>query len=401
MPNETDQFRWLLTDEAANFLEDTRQQLLGNENILRLVKNLRKQISPEKSALVVELAQLRIRARKKFVRANDMFFTGRSLEMATDQRISQFKAQRFIGMKSAADVCCSIGGDLIGLASVASNCEFTGFDSDPVAAAYCRKNLSCYGIRSEVDTKTFEEIDFTRFDAIHIDPERRKNGRSTRGDLFSPTLSEIIERSSGKNTAIKVAPATRMQDSYPVGIERQWIGHSRECKQQVIWTGDFARFPGCRSAIRLGKSGSVTEFHCEEEQANNANPIIADTMHKYFYEPHNVVLAAGLANALFTDLSLERVSNDAAYATCETVVDNKLVSRFRVLDWLPANIKHVSVALKNLNVGKLEVKHRCVPEFVVNNYRKIKLSGTEKGSLILSPFGQQRIAVISKRETAV
>ena len=110
-----DDFRWLVSDEAAPILIEVQDAIVNQVNPLRIAKKLRKQISPERSALVMEQAKLRIRAKKKFSRPENMFFTGRGLEQSSGKLIAQYKAMRFAGLANVADICCGIGGDLIGL----------------------------------------------------------------------------------------------------------------------------------------------------------------------------------------------------------------------------------------------------------------------------------------------
>ena len=112
-----DNFSWLTSNSAAEYLSTAISHFEKNINPLKTAKLLRKSLPPARAAIVMEQAQLRIRARKKFELADQMFFTGRSLEQSTSQRISRYKAQRFSHCDSVIDICCGIGGDLISLAN--------------------------------------------------------------------------------------------------------------------------------------------------------------------------------------------------------------------------------------------------------------------------------------------
>ena len=60
---------------------------------------------------------LRLKARSKFDRAMDMFFTRSGLEQASaEDVVARHRSGRYAGASQVADLCCGIGGDLIALA---------------------------------------------------------------------------------------------------------------------------------------------------------------------------------------------------------------------------------------------------------------------------------------------
>ena len=86
--------------------------------------------------------------------------------------------------------------------------------------------------------------------AWHCDPDRRADGRrTTRGELFEPPL-DALARLLGQNSnaAIKLAPATEAPASWQASAELEWLGSRGECRQQVAWFGELARYPGRRAA---------------------------------------------------------------------------------------------------------------------------------------------------------
>ena len=136
MNQETIQdYLWLVTPEAAGLLEESQTAILDRINILTIVKRLRKEITPARAALVTELAQVRLRARKKFAQADRMFFTRKGYEQSSGELISHYKSLAFDGMPLVADVCCGIGGDLLGI-GVATETE-TLTDLTPSFFALC------------------------------------------------------------------------------------------------------------------------------------------------------------------------------------------------------------------------------------------------------------------------
>jgi hypothetical protein len=134
---DIDDYRWLITPEAALWIE--RAMAAGAKSTLQLVATLRHELSASRAHLVVEQAELRARGARKFAAAARMFFTTRSLEQATDEGLAAYKSSRFPQGAAVADLCCGVGGDLLALARRAPT---TGVDRDPVlgllAEANCR-----------------------------------------------------------------------------------------------------------------------------------------------------------------------------------------------------------------------------------------------------------------------
>ena len=150
-----DNFSWLTSASAEEHLRIAVKLFERNLNPLKTAKLLRKTITPPRAALVMEQAQLRIRARRKFDNADAMFFTGRSLEQSTSALIATYKAKRFAQATRVADICCGIGGDLISLAKRQRRQEHqdhevgfetVGVDSDPVASCFAAANVDALGM---------------------------------------------------------------------------------------------------------------------------------------------------------------------------------------------------------------------------------------------------------------
>src|SRR5262249_45567753 len=66
-------------------------------------------VEPVPAALAQQ--ELRLRARAKFSRALDMYFTRPGLEQASAEVIAGHRSARYAGAAVVADLCCGIGGD--------------------------------------------------------------------------------------------------------------------------------------------------------------------------------------------------------------------------------------------------------------------------------------------------
>ena len=399
MPENDNAVNWLLSDNNADVIQETLTGLDEGQEKLRLIRSLRKNLSVKQAQLVIGLAELRIRARNKFEKADQMFFDRPSLEMATNDVIGSFKAQRFKKFNSIRDICCGIGGDLIAMTKLSDDCR--GIDSNPTAVAYANANLIAHDLPPVAEIASFATDMAADFDALHIDPERRSNQqRSTFGDHFSPPLTKIFSIANSIATAIKIAPATDISQSAGVPceeLEQMWIGHRRECKQQVIWTGELAKYAGHRVAVSLD-SHAENEFACPQSELAGQIPSVSNQPHRFLYVPHNCVLAAKLQDALATKFSMDKLDHDIDYFTCDQSIEHGLLSKFEVLEKLPASVDKVKSAIQKYNFSELEIKKRGIPESFVKNFKfKLDNSTHNRGTLFLTKVAGKMIAIIGRR----
>ncbi|MEE2826751.1 MAG: hypothetical protein VYE64_09005 [Planctomycetota bacterium] len=385
--------QWLVSDAAFPHLVAAQQSILEQENILTTNKRLRRDMSPERAALVLEMVQLRIRARKKFQLADRMFFTRQSLEQSSGESIARYKALRFTQGQRLADICCGVGGDLL---SLAARTQAVGIERDPVLAILAQANLLVAGVSGEVRPVEFPDLDPADFSAFHFDPNRRHYGRKTIGDLLQPSLPSILDWiPKNLEVGIKVAPATPHHRETPEMAEREWIGDARECKQQLIWLGGAQRLPGGRTAtvVRGEKVDQYQAVLGSEELTQLTTHRVQD----FVYEPHPALLAAGLTDSLAGEQGLARLSVNVAYLTGSFSLDHPFLTRFQVLEVLPMEVKKVARELERLKAGPLEIKKRSVSNVYYDAFKRIKTSGSEPLVVILTPVGEGSAAIIAKR----
>lgn len=401
------EYQWLVGTEAKSLLELAQADFQTQVSPLKIAKTLRISSSLTRAALVMEQAQLRIRAKQKFPLANQMFFTKRGLEQSSGTDLSVYKANLFKQHDSVLDVCCGIGGDLLGLASrnpTNENLVTTGLDNDPVTALFAERNLQLLLQAHQISHSTatilncdFADVDLSDFSAIHLDPDRRKGRRTTDGRHFSPSLIDVFDRvSESQMVSVKVAPATPVEDSFPPQIHRQWIGDHRECKQQLLWLGADLP-PSQRSATLVLDDGSNHHIGCDGQ--TDIGPEVAPRLKQYLYEPHAVVLAAKLEDHLAAKHNLQRIARSTAYFVSDSEINDPLLKKFKVIEMLKVDIKTVHRFLSDRDVGEVELKQRGIDNVTFERFRKLKLTGNKKATLILTRYGadQKRQAIVATR----
>ncbi len=390
-----DDYRWLVSEQAKPALA-VASQPEDERSLLAASIALRKEVGLTRTHLVVALAQLRRRARLKFKRGGEMFFTRQLLEQATGEQIGVYKAQRFPAGVPVVDLCCGIGGDLLALGSRAKVC---GVDRDEIAVVLAEANCRCNGLTSaslRVDDATRCELG--QVAAWHVDPDRRPEGRRTTTlELHTPDLQAMQDMvAKNRNGAIKLAPAAAVPEGWEAEAELEWIGNRGECRQQVAWFGDLARAPGQRTATVFANCADTS---CTIRGRAGLEIPVAPQVDRFVLEPHAVVLAAGLTGVLAAQHGLSQIAPEIAYLTGPNGVACPTLASFEVQEVLPFDLRRVRSVLRQRGIARLEVKKRGVslsPEQVVS---QLSVKGEEAGTLILMPKGKRVLAILCRRLT--
>lgn len=119
---------------------------------------------------LLELSELRFRARFKFTRAAEMFFDREALEQSTGENVARWRAERFRGFDSVADLTCGIGGDTAALAGVT---KVLAQDIDYHRVRMAEANAEIYGVAQNVTFRDAPAEEYPSAEALFIDPSRR------------------------------------------------------------------------------------------------------------------------------------------------------------------------------------------------------------------------------------
>src|SRR6266436_10353815 len=113
--------RLLLSAVGCELLDRLAGQDLGADRALALSASLRREYPAELVAAALTQQTLRVSAREKFSRADQMLFTRAGLEQASSELTARHAAARFASSRVVADLCCGIGGNLVSLAESAGD----------------------------------------------------------------------------------------------------------------------------------------------------------------------------------------------------------------------------------------------------------------------------------------
>lgn len=386
---------WLVGEDGRNWLE----RIQGDcQPVHRLASVLRKELSIPRTQLLLEHKELRKRATQKFPFAGEMFFTRRALEQSTDFWVARHKARRFPADREVTDMCCGIGGDLLGLAERGA---VTGVDLNPVMALFANENAHAADVQMRVATKVQNVEDLLgEVDLWHIDPDRRPGGK--RVSQLEHSLPDAIwikellkQHPSG---AIKLAPGVRNEVLKAETVEWEFISRDGEVRQQVIYFGSLVQRAGVCTCSVLSRDGVLLgTFSAVKEEASYLSPPLAESMGRFLYEPEASITAAGLEAALAYEYGLGFTSAPRGYFTGDEEIVDPVMQRFEVIASMPFDRRRLKAWLKSRGIGRLEVKSREKSVEANRLQKELATHGEEAATLLITRFDGRAWAAVCRR----
>ncbi len=378
------QIAYLATPEGAAVLAEAATV---DRDPLKRLTALRRAHSPEIAAAVVATLDLRARAAAKFADADSMFFTREGLEQATSDEVAAWRAARFPEGAAILDLCCGIGGDALALARRG---RVLAYDRDEVALACARANAAALGLADRI---AIEQADVTALpldaDAAFIDPSRRPGGKRVRAsEQYSPPLSFAIELARAlPNVAVKVSPAIDDEALKPLGARAEFVSHRGECKECVLWFGEFG--PAAeRSAAVLPAGAVLTATEPDGTQA----PL--GPLRDWLIEPDPAVIRAHLLPELCRLLDAAALAPMTAYLASDAEPRTPYADAYRVVDALPMSLSKLQRRLRELDRRVVAVKKRGMPHDVEDLGRRLPAAGTLPTVVVLARIGAEPMAIL-------
>ena len=146
-----EQLRQLQSPTGTRALAEIRDLAPTPATSIAVATRLRKVYPADLVTSAMAMHDLRVKAQSKFSRASEMWFTREGLEQATSEMIAEWRAGRFSAQPSIADLCCGIGGDLLGLALRNPEAVVTAVDRDPLHLEIARLNADVFGVADRIE----------------------------------------------------------------------------------------------------------------------------------------------------------------------------------------------------------------------------------------------------------
>lgn len=381
--------RWLVSDAAAPALGAAASQ--RDPASLAAATALRALVAPERAAAVTEQVLLRRRAvGKAGLLADDLFWTPTGLEQATRAAVAQRRARLFAerGAASVVDLTCGLGLDALACARL--GLATTGVELDEVTAIFATANArTAEGLRIVPgDAVAHAPALLGGGPAAFIDPARRnERGRSWRVEDFTPTWSFVLGVLDGSRlAAAKLGPGLPY-NLIPDHVEAEWISDRSTVVEATLWAGPDVR-PGLRRAVVDGHELSASK---------DAGDAPVGQAGEYLIEPDGAVLRSGLTGVLAEQLTARRLHEGIGYLSADRPVMTPFAATYRVLDAMPFHEKTLRAWVRERRVGVLEIKKRGIDVDPALLRKRLKPSGANAATLILSPTACGATAFVVER----
>lgn len=346
-------------------------------------------IGAELAAAALTQVELRRRAVPKFGPAADrMFFTRAGLEQATRAVVADRRAARLAaaGVGTLADLGCGLGSDA--LAAARAGIAVYAVEADPQTAALAAANAAEAGLADliTVDCADATTVDVTGFDAVFVDPARRRAGRGRVFDprSYSPPWDFVAGLAARvPRTVLKLAPGID-HALLPPGAEGEWVSVGGDLVEAAFWCGPLAAVPR-RAALLPGGAELTGSGHT----AGPVGPVGA-----YLYDPDPAVVRSHLVAEFAATIGGRLADPQIAYVYTDAPAETPFGRRLAVTDVLPFSLKRLRALLRERGVGRLEIRKRGSALEPERLRRDLKPAGPAAASLVLTRVAGAPTAIL-------
>jgi THUMP domain-like/RNA cap guanine-N2 methyltransferase len=356
---------------------------LSPADSLRLGTRLRERYPARLVADALAQHELRLRARAKFSRAMDMYFTRPGLEQASSEATARYRAARFDGAGPVADLCCGIGGDLLALAA---GHPVLAVDLDPLHLAMARANARACGVDGGLTTAECDvrDAELAGVAGVFIDPARRTGrGRLRAGDSEPPIGWCLGLAGRVSRAGIKAAPGLP-RDAVPPGWELEFIAVGRDLKEAAVWSPALATAPARATILPGGDTLTSGE----------GAPVPVRAPGPFLLDPNPAVTRAGVVEDLARLLGAWKIDEKIAFLSAGTAVRTPFARTLRVIDSGPWDQRRLPARLRALDIGAVDIRRRGLAGDVAELHRHLKLSGSRRATLVMTRVADRPWALV-------
>jgi hypothetical protein len=351
-----DIFRSLQGPDGEELLKAIAAEPPSAATSIAVATRLRRQWPTELVGAALTMHALRARARGRFIEADRLWFTRAGLEQASSSLVARHRAARYRHQTEVWDLCCGIGGDLLGLVSEVSDIPLTAVDRDAVHLAMAAANAEALG-RSRGVTyleSDVREVQLPTDAGVFIDPARRsERGRMATGESEPPLDWCFALAASSRAVGVKAAPGLD-RDRLPADWEFEAIAVGTDLKEAALWSPALAREP--RSATVIQGDETSTLHPVPGDALEVREPMAGEVL----LDPNPAVTRAGLVEDLARSLPTEATMIDPriGFLVVPAVVATPFARALRIVDSFPWHERRVKKRLRELDAGPVDVRRR-------------------------------------------
>lgn len=380
----------LLSAAGRELLDQLAGEDVTPDRALTLSAALRGTYPPELVAAALTQQALRVAARAKFSRADQMLFTRAGLEQASSELTARHAAERFTGATVVADLCCGIGGNLVALAGGAHKPEevhdherrVVGIDADLTSLEFARHNVRvcATSARASFACADVRTVSLTGIDAVFIDPARRHGQRRLPPGAYQPPLDWCLRLAGPvQRVGIKAAPGLR-RDLVPPGWETEFVAVGRDLKEALLWSPDLATEGVTSRATVLPAGDTLTSAGPEP----SLPPVLVAPPGGYLLDPSPAVTRAGLVAELARLTGSWQIDPMIAFLSCDEPLRTPFARTLQVLESAPWHEKRFARRLRELGIGSADIRRRGLAGDVAQIHGRLGLRGDGAATIVLT-----------------
>jgi THUMP domain-like/RNA cap guanine-N2 methyltransferase len=368
----------LLSADGRALLDRLAGEQVGPDRALELARALRGSYPPDLVAAALTQQALRVAAREKFSRADEMLFTRAGLEQASSELTAGHAAARFPVRPDSgivADLCCGIGGNLIALGAQR---RVLAVDRDPVTLAFARHNASVYGAAGGLAAVAADvaAISLDKVGAVFIDPARRAGGRRLAAGRSEPPLDWCLSL-AGQVAAVGIKAAPGLpRELVPPGWEAEFVAVGRDLKEALLWSPALAT--AASRATILPAGDTLTPVPGEEGEIEVAAP------GAFLMDPSPAVTRAGLVEDLGRRLGAWKIDPQIAFLSADREVRTPFARTLVIVESAPWHEKHFGRRLRELGIGAADIRRRGLAGDVEQIHRRLGLRGPGRATIVIT-----------------
>ena len=383
-------FQALQTAEGRRVLDELRDLEPTAATGIAVATRLRKRFPPDLVAAALTLHEVRVRAQSKFTRADELWLTRAGLEQATSEVIAAWRARRFRDTAKVADLCCGIGGDLIGLAQRSDAGTVLAIDRDPLHLAMAHANADVYGVRDRVEFREADvrEVDLSSCGGVFIDPARRAGqDRFATGQSEPPLDWSFALGDRVASVGIKAAPGIP-HGIVPAGWELEMIALGAELKEAVLWSPSVAQATASATVIR--------DDGVHHLRPVPGDPVLARTPEagEVLLDPNPAITRAGLVEDLARCAGADKLDDKLAFLVSASEVSTPFARSLPIVASMPWHEKQVRARLRELDAGPIDVRRRGLAGDVDAIAKRMRGRGSRSFTLAMTRVRDQPWAII-------
>lgn len=354
---------------------------------------------PGHDAALIETVRARRRAVRKLRDAEQWLLTDDAVQQATPSAVAAHRASEIAARYPGAvvhDITCSVGGDVVELASHVGIGGVIGSDVDLVRLTMAQRNRRVLG---ELSTPTaFLVADAltptSTADVVIADPARRSGtGRVFRLDQLTPPLPDVLMTYADRVVVVKCAPGLdyrTLRTRFGFSGEVQVTSLDGRVREACLWSGPGVDDRMRATVLRTGAGGTVGGFEITDDEPDDVDQ--HGPVGRWIVDPDGAVVRAGLVRQYAARHGLRQLDPQIAYLTGDHLPATE--RGFEVIEEVPTSDKALRKILGAYDCGTLEILVRGLDVDPDVLRKRLRLKGSRSLALVLTRIGRKGVGFL-------